>query len=313
MVGARAEATLPPDVWNQLTYVFPKVPLHVVLVGPEAVVPPKNLPSAWNHSLYKERAVSYPFPSRSIAVSEGLTLTVIQTTYETVHTLFEPFDPYADVFFAFAPGFGFPSVIAVEEQARLRAEEREDERKMQAARETYFAKNATEVPADAALQMGYRPTEVAKNPEGGDTPSDEPAPAVVAMARPGAFTSLQTAPVVQAQREWAQAIGQILSTRCVLFVSGFSPADVERDVLAFESVDGVSGEFDWILTPGDNAFASQQWAIGTWPVSPQPTLIHASPSRPTGGCGPCAASATISWVRSGSSHVALWRRSVLVR
>ena len=173
-------------------------------------------------------------------MSEGLTLTVIQTTYEKVHALFEPFDPYTDVFFAFAPGFGFPSVIAVEEQARLRAEEREDERKMQEARDTYYA----------------------KNPAGGDVPSDEPAPAVVAM-RPSKnnFTALQTAPVVQAQREWAQAIGQLLSTRCALFVSGFSPADVERDVLAFESVEGVSGEFDWLLTPGENVFASQQWAI----------------------------------------------------
>jgi len=73
--------------------------------------------------------------------------------------------------------------------------------------------------------------------------------------------ALQAAPGVQAQREWAQAIGQLLSTRCALFVSGFSPADVERDVLAFESVEGVSGEFDWLLTPGENVFASQQWAI----------------------------------------------------
>ena len=259
VVGARAEATLPPDVWNQISYVFPNVPIHVILIGPEAAIPPKHVPNPWNHPAYKERAASFPFPSRSIAVSEGLTLTVIQTTYEKVHALFEPFDPYTDVFFAFAPGFGFPSVIAVEEQARLRAEEREDERKMQEARDTYYAKNA---PSEEAPQVAFRPTEVAKNPAGGDVPSDEPAPAVVAM-RPSknSFTALQTAPVVQAQREWAQAIGQLLSTRCALFVSGFSPADVERDVLAFESVEGVSGEFDWLLTPGENVFASQQWAI----------------------------------------------------
>jgi splicing suppressor protein 51 len=66
---------------------------------------------------------------------------------------------------------------------------------------------------------------------------------------------------VQAQREWARAIGQILSTRCALIATGFSPADVERDVLAFESVDGVRGEFDWLVTPGENPFASQQWAV----------------------------------------------------
>lgn len=307
VVGARAESTLPPDVWNQIAYVFPNVPIHVILIGPEVAIAPKHVPNPWNHPMYKERAASFPFPSRSIAVSDGLTLTAIQTTYETVHLLFEPFDPYTDVFFAFAPGFGFPSVIAVEEQARLRAEERDEERKMQEARETYHAKNAPTDEEPVAPQTGFRPTEVAKNPAGGDVPSDEPAPAVVAM-RPakGQFTSLQTAPIVQAQREWAQALGQLLSTRCALYISGFSPADVERDVLAFESVDGVSGEFDWLVTPGENVFASQQWAIGSYltmtlsicsrasMLTRQRTLIPVWPSRPIGAYGPCVASAMIS-------------------
>lgn len=269
IVGARAEATLPPEVWRQISYNFPKVPIHVIMIGPEATIQPKNAPGPWNSPSYKERAVTYPFPARSIAVSPGLTLTVIQATYERVHPYMEPFDPYTDAFFAFAPGFGFPSEIAVEESARLRAEEREDERKMQAARETYFATHAPastegDAPADAppAANASYRPSEVAKSPAGGDVPAAEPEPEVVAFRpKQGNFTALQAAPIVQAQREWAQALGQILSTRCPLYISGFSPADVERDVLAFESVDGVSGEFDWLLTPGENAFSSQQWAI----------------------------------------------------
>lgn len=264
VVGARAEATLPPDVWRQISYVFPKVPIHIIMIGPEAAIQPKNVPGAWNVSEYKERAVNYPYPSRSIAVSPGLTLTVIQATYEKVHTFFEPFDPYTDVFFAFAPGFGFPSQVAVEEQAQLRHEERQDEQKMRAARETFFATKAPlETERDEAFLKGeFYPSKVAKNPAGGDVPAAEPEPEVVAR-RPasGAFTAVQAAPVVQAQREWAQSIGQILSTRCPLFISGFSPADVERDVLAFESVDGVSGEFDWLVTPGENVFASQQWAV----------------------------------------------------
>ncbi|KAI3626108.1 hypothetical protein CBS9595_001469 [Malassezia furfur] len=265
VVGARAEATLPPEVWRQIEYNFPKVPIHVVMIGPEAPIQPKNAPSPWNSPSYKERAVNFPFPARSIAVSPGLTLTAIQATYERVHPYLEPFDPYTDVFFAFAPGFGFPSEIAVEESARLRAEEREDERRMQAARDTFYAKNAP-VPGEPTEgpipNSGYRPSEVAKNPAGGDTPAAEPDPEVMAFRpKQGNFTSLQAAPIVQAQREWAQSLGQILSTRCPLYISGFSPADVERDVLAFESVDGVSGEFDWLLTPGENAFSSQQWAI----------------------------------------------------
>lgn len=235
---------------------FPGVPLHVIMIGPEAQIPPAGVPNAWNSPRYFERQTTYPAPARSIAVSEGLTLTVIQAAYEKVHMSFEPFDPYTDVFFAFAPGFGFPSQIAVEQQARLRQEERDEEHRMESARATYHAREPEQ-------RSGFRPTTVARNPAGGDTPSDEPDPLVVAHGKQS-FTAVQAAPVVQAQREWAQAIGQILSTRCALVISGFSPADVERDVLAFESVDGVSGEFDWLLSPGENVFASQQWAIGAY-------------------------------------------------
>ncbi|PKI84718.1 translational activator for mitochondrial COX1 [Malassezia vespertilionis] len=260
VVGARAEATLPPDVWNQLAYIFPKVRVEIYLIGPEVAIPGKTEPSPWNLSMYQNRDTYFACPSRSIAVSAGVGLTALQTTYEKIHTFFEPFDPYTDVFFAFSPGFGFPSLIAVEEQARLRDELRADEKRMKEARDTFYAKHAP-IPG-AESDTHYTPTVVAANPAGGDTPADEPSPEVVAMRPPSdKFTSLQTAPVVQAQREWAQALGQILSTRCPLFISGFSPADVERDVLAFESVEGVSGEFDWLLTPGENAFASQQWAI----------------------------------------------------
>ncbi|WFD31467.1 translational activator for mitochondrial COX1 [Malassezia sp. CBS 17886] len=265
IVGARAEATLPPDVWRQVSYMFPDAPIHIFFIGPEVAIPPADQPGPWSSPVYKERAVHYPFPARSIAVCEGLALTMIQATYENVHTYFEPFDPYTDVFFAFSPGFGFPSQIAVEQEARLRAEERLDERRMREARDTFYARNAPqpEDPGASAQQGHYIPAEVAQSPAGGDVPAEEPAPAVVAM-RPqpgGTFTALQAAPIVQAQREWAQALGQILSTRSALFIFGFSPADIERDVLAFESVDGVSGEFDWIVTPGENIFASQQWAI----------------------------------------------------
>jgi len=53
----------------------------------------------------------------------------------------------------------------------------------------------------------------------------------------------------------------ILDTKCPLFVTGFSPTDVERDVRSLDGVDGVSGEFDWVLTPGVNPFGSEKWDI----------------------------------------------------
>ncbi|SPO37397.1 related to MSS51 - mRNA processing protein [Pseudozyma flocculosa] len=326
VVGARAEASLPPAVWDQLTYMFPNVPFHVYLIGPEAPLPGDGASSnkaaptttqqqdaqanggssdnnsnnngggSGSISMHKGRTRKSNFgvPSRTVVVSEGLTITTIQSKYEEVHAQFEPFDPYTDVFFAFSPGFGFPSQVAVEEADRARQEGRDDVRRMQAARSTYHAAGAesaesTEASAaraadeaveEVAAQMaeqqrdraamsggeegssarGHYTVDASAQPAGGDVPAQEPAP-IFSSPRGDSFTALTAAPVVQAQREWAKALGQILSTRCALVATGFSPADVERDVLAFESVEGVRGEFDWLITPGENVFASQQWAV----------------------------------------------------
>ncbi|KAJ9479303.1 Protein MSS51, mitochondrial [Pseudozyma hubeiensis] len=308
VVGARAESTLPPAVWDQLTYMFPGVPFHLFLIGPEAHIPTDKQvqmqqqqagPGSGAISMHKGRVrkSNYGVPSRTVVVSEGLTVTTIQSKYEDVHAQLEPFDAYTDVFFAFSPGFGFPSQIAVEEADKARQEDRDHEAHFARAKSTYHAAGAeaaesteasAQKAADDAVELaksqiaeqqqhihgGSAPSDApaprrseaaytidaSSSPEGGDIPSEEPTP-VLASPDGHTFTALTAAPVVQAQREWARAIGQILSTRCALVATGFSPADVERDVLAFESVDGVRGEFDWLITPGENVFASQQWAV----------------------------------------------------
>ncbi|CBQ73214.1 related to MSS51-mRNA processing protein [Sporisorium reilianum SRZ2] len=298
VVGARAESTLPPAVWDQLTYMFPGVPFHLFLIGPEAHIPTdkqlelheRAAPGSGGISMHKGRVrrSNYGVPSRTVVVSEGLTVTTIQSKYEEVHAQLEPFDAYTDVFFAFSPGFGFPSQVAVEEADQARQEQRDHEAHFARAKSTYHAAGAesaesteasAQKAADDAVELAKaqiaeqqqhvaaaapsRPAytvDASASPEGGDIPSEEPAP-VLASPDGHTFTALTAAPVVQAQREWARAIGQILSTRCALVATGFSPADVERDVLAFESVDGVRGEFDWLITPGENVFASQQWAV----------------------------------------------------
>ncbi|EST05125.1 hypothetical protein PSEUBRA_005384 [Kalmanozyma brasiliensis GHG001] len=277
VVGARAESTLPPAVWDQLTYMFPGVPFHLFLIGPEAHIPSEKQvqmqeragPGSGSISMHKGRVrkSNYGVPSRTVVVSEGLTVTTIQSKYEDIHAQLEPFDAYTDVFFAFSPGFGFPSQIAVEEADKARQEDRDHEAHFARAKSTYNATGASiESTAQSAADNATAPPRAAytvdatSSPEGGDIPSEEPAP-VLASPDGHTFTALTAAPVVQAQREWARAIGQILSTRCALIATGFSPADVERDVLAFESVDGVRGEFDWLITPGENVFASQQWAV----------------------------------------------------
>ncbi|KAK0551909.1 translational activator for mitochondrial COX1 [Tilletia horrida] len=313
LVGARAESTLPPHVWDQLTYMFPGVALHIFMVGPEAVVPEGaaagTVETYTGHpSIYKSntssgeagasgsasaastgvgssvsmhrsklRKSNYGFPSRTLVVSPGLTITTIRATYEDVHAQFEPFDPYTDVFFAFSPGFGFPSQVAVRELEESRRRDRQDEVDRKEARRVYFAGaesgaelgdksgSAATAAASGISQRPFVAADPSVQPEGGDIPSAEPPEAFPEseneLGSPTPFTALTTAPIVQAQREWARALGHILSTKCALISTGFSPADVERDVLAFENVEGVRGEFEWLITPGENVFASRQWVI----------------------------------------------------
>lgn len=67
--------------------------------------------------------------------------------------------------------------------------------------------------------------------------------------------------LTQLETNWNSSVRLILETKCALFCTGFSPADIERDVVALDKTDGIKGEFDWLLTPGENVFGSEKWEI----------------------------------------------------
>ncbi|ELU44834.1 Mss51p [Rhizoctonia solani AG-1 IA] len=216
IIGARAESSLPTHVWEQLAHLFPNTPFHIYMIGPQvslpaiAIPPPPPKPAPTKNSestrdapkpvLFeppippqttptgptktRDSAPDYGVPSSTSSVSDQLTITCLRAPYADVHAHFaETFDPYTDVFFAFCPGFGFPS-----------------------------------------------PT----------------SPDMLQISAPG---------------EWGTTVPLILSTKCALFVTGFSPTDVERDVKSLETVEGVAGEFDWVVTPGENPFGSEKWEV----------------------------------------------------
>ena len=70
-------------------------------------------------------------------------------------------------------------------------------------------------------------------------------------------------PVLQisSPTEWGNTLPLLLQTKCPIFITGFSPVDVERDVRSLSTAPGVAGEFDWIITPGENAFSSEKWEV----------------------------------------------------
>ncbi|RUS20866.1 hypothetical protein BC938DRAFT_475491, partial [Jimgerdemannia flammicorona] len=94
LVGARAEASLPPHIWLQLAHLFPQTPFHIHFIGPDAI-PSKGVPNK-------------PF---STSLDARLTFTYDPSFYHQYHERIggtTHFDPYRDVFFLFSPGFAHP-------------------------------------------------------------------------------------------------------------------------------------------------------------------------------------------------------------
>lgn len=106
ILGARAESSLPRDVWVQLSHMFPSARLHLIFIGPESMT---------------NRDDEFPLPPRTPenpfgAVVEDricstMKISTIVDYYHTIHktNYFAPYDPYFDCFVLFHPGLGHPA------------------------------------------------------------------------------------------------------------------------------------------------------------------------------------------------------------
>ncbi|KAH8431194.1 putative mRNA processing protein (Mss51) [Aspergillus melleus] len=106
ILGARAESSLPRDVWLQLSHIFPRSLIHLIFIGPESMA---------------NRDEEFPLPERTPEnpfggiVEDRLGGQFKITTYvDYFHTMynaqyFQPFDPYLDCFMLFHPGLGHPA------------------------------------------------------------------------------------------------------------------------------------------------------------------------------------------------------------
>ncbi|PGG98797.1 hypothetical protein GX51_06593 [Blastomyces parvus] len=106
ILGARAESSLPRDVWLQLSYLFPRALINLIFIGPESMA---------------NRDAEFPLPERTPSnpfggiVEDRLHALMKITTYvdyfHTMHqaNMFQPYDPYFDCFMLFHPGLGHPA------------------------------------------------------------------------------------------------------------------------------------------------------------------------------------------------------------
>lgn len=237
------ESALPPHYWEQFNYMFPRSYFMIYFVGPDVQLPildpfdPRRLKRPYMFSMDE----GYGHPSYKVHVSTDLTITCVRAAWEDVHDLLGPFDPYVDVFFSFSPGLGFPDQPGAMNRNRT------------------------------SINQGVK------------VPIDEETPTKSDVA-------LQ--PLVQAQTGWKPALQKILETKCGLFFTAYSPLDMQRDVAALygsqppsfrdyapvkefpdyvplptaptDPIEGVTDEFEMILTPGKNIFGSHKWEIAEW-------------------------------------------------
>ncbi|KAK5122600.1 hypothetical protein LTR85_003863 [Meristemomyces frigidus] len=106
ILGARAESSLPREVWIQLSHLFPRASFHLIFIGPESM---------------SNRDDEFPLPERTPSNPFGAIVEdrlggqmKISTYVDYFHTLhnaqhFYPYDPYFDCFVLFHPGLGHPA------------------------------------------------------------------------------------------------------------------------------------------------------------------------------------------------------------
>ena len=105
ILGARAESSLPREVWAQLVHMFPGASIHLLFIGPDSMVGRESeLP-------LPERTPENPFGMIvDERVAPQMKISTIVDHFHNIHKTeyFAPFDPYFDAFMLFHPGLGNP-------------------------------------------------------------------------------------------------------------------------------------------------------------------------------------------------------------
>lgn len=243
ILGARAESSLPPHVWEQLTMLFPSTHFHLFFIGPQV-----SLPKPPTSSTADATASSNSTSSNDASNTGDLSSKTSDTTPEKEVTVKKP-EYLPNVYEPPTPApiarfkrtrdsiqrYGVPSyTIPYTPQLTITG--------MQAKY------------ADVHAQFQY---------------TLDPYSDVFFMFSPGfGFPSPESVdengqPQLQiaSPTEWGPVLPMLLASKCSIFVTGFSPTDVERDVRSLSSAPQVAGEFEWVITPGPNSFGSEKWEI----------------------------------------------------
>jgi splicing suppressor protein 51 len=241
ILGARPESTLPPHVWEQLCHLFPAALFHIFFIGPEVSLPrpPKSeekvqaeiLAKAHAEAVAKAQAENKPVPPSP----------PVETEERPVYTpnVYLPPTPPAIPRHKWTRSsitrYGVPSyTIPYTHQLTVTG--------MQCKYEDVHAQFVDTFDPYTDCFFMFLP--------GLGFPSQQ------SMGENGEPLLMAASPT-----EWGNTMPLLLQTKCPIFMTGFSPKDVERDVRSLAVTPGVAGEFDWVITPGENPFGSLKWEV----------------------------------------------------
>lgn len=242
ILGARAESSLPPHVWEQLCMLFPSAMFHLYFIGPQVSLP--KLPSELNKT------------SKSGAPSANPT-----TPPETANTAPSEPQPLAEP--VEEKAVYLPNVYEPPTPAPIMRLKRTRQSIEQYGVPSYTVPYTPQLTI-TGMQANYMDVH-AQFQETFDPYTDcfflfSPG---FGFPSPNSVSETTGEPLLQiaSSTEWGPVIPSLLATKCPIFVTGFSPADVERDVKSLSTAPEVAGEFDWVITPGPNAFLSEKWEV----------------------------------------------------
>ncbi|KAH9484147.1 Protein MSS51, mitochondrial [Psilocybe cubensis] len=231
ILGARAESSLPPHVWEQLCMLFPSTHFHLFFIGPQVSLPkPPKATVAPTMAKKAESAKLAEAPDQSEMREEKVTY--LPNVYQPPTP--QPIERLKRTRSSLER-YGVPSyTVPYTPQLTITG--------MQANYADVHAQFQHTLDPYSDLFFFFSPGFGFPSP---DSFSENGEP-LLQIASP---------------TEWGPVLPMLLASKCPIFVTGFSPTDVERDVRSLSTAPEVAGEFEWVITPGPNSFGSEKWEV----------------------------------------------------
>lgn len=254
ILGARGESSLPPHVWEQLCMLFPSAMFHLYFIGPQVSLPRPagDLKQSTQSSLATSDSAVSEQPEQVATAKKEDAANALPSEQVPVA---EPSPEEKPVYVPNVYEPPTPAPIVRHKRTRTSIEQ-------------YGVPSYT-VPYTPQLTItGMQANYMEVHAQFQET--FDPYTDCFFLFSPGlGFPSLESVdeatgePLLQvaSPTEWGPVLPLLLASKCPVFVTGFSPADVERDVKSLSTAPEVAGEFDWVITPGPNAFLSEKWEV----------------------------------------------------